>query len=245
MKILFSPSEGKRQGGESKAFDKSSFCCPSLYPLREELLSLYQGYVRCSPQENLSALFGLKKKSDIRKWQVDIFSEPTCKAIERYIGVAYEYLKYTTLSPREQAYIDANTIIFSNLFGPVSASDKIPMYKLKQGMSIGDMKPEKFYNQHFSTALDAVFENDDVLDLRAGFYEKFYKLKVPYTTLKFVKNGKVLSHWAKAYRGIVLSALAKKEVTSLEGFEKITFEGLVFSEIETTKLKTQITYEIC
>ena len=244
MKILFSPSEGKSLLGESAPISTSHFCCESLYERREELLSLYQGYIRCANTEQLSHTFGIKKKEEIDKWHVDIFAEPTQKAIKRYTGVAYEYLKYNTLSPREQAYIDANTIIFSNLFGPLRASDNIPPYKLKQGLDVCGVKPEKFYHTYFSDALDKMFEDEIILDLRAGFYEKFYTLKQPYTTLKFIKNGKVVSHWAKAYRGIILRAFAQKNICTTVGLEDVLFDGLSLVEISTKKFKTQLTYEI-
>ena len=47
------------------------------------------------------------------------------KAIERYDGVAYDYLKYSDLNNDEKDYIDFNVIIFSNLYGPILASDKV------------------------------------------------------------------------------------------------------------------------
>ncbi len=101
-------------------------------------------------------------------------------------------------------------MIFSNLFGVLKASDEIPDYKLKQGESFYDLKIDKFYNDNFSQELDKYLENDDILDLRAGFYEKFYVIKKPYKTLKFIKDGKVVSHFAKAYRGEILKIYCTK-----------------------------------
>ncbi len=85
---------------------------------------------------------------------------------------------------------------------------------------------------------------DDILDLRAGYYDKFYKLSKPYTTLKFLKNGKTISHWAKAYRGIVLREVATHNVRSLEEFMVLEIDGLSVSDIKTIKNKTEITYDI-
>ena len=44
------------------------------------------------------------------------------------------------------------------------------------------------------------------------FYEKFYKISKPYLTFKFIKNGKVVSHFAKAYRGILLKTMAENNI---------------------------------
>ncbi|EDO9528420.1 peroxide stress protein YaaA [Campylobacter coli] len=56
-----------------------------------------------------------------------------------------------------------NTLIFSNLFGVVKASDHLPFYKFKQGAKINNFALEKFYKEHFSKALDEYLKND-ILD---------------------------------------------------------------------------------
>jgi hypothetical protein len=122
--------------------------------------------------------------------------------------------------------------------------DHIPDYKVKQGETIGGMAPDQFYKKAFSDVLDTLLESDDVLDLRAGYYDKFYKPAQAYTTLKFIKDGKVVSHWAKAYRGIVLRELAKAAIDSLDSFNALNIEGLHVREIKTMKLKTEITFDI-
>ncbi|HEB7717567.1 TPA: peroxide stress protein YaaA, partial [Campylobacter coli] len=136
-------------------------------------------------------------------------NSPTQKAITLYSGVSYEYLKFDTLDKESQEYILTNTLIFSNLFGVVKASDRLPFYKFKQGAKINDFAIEKFYKEHFSKALDEYLENEELLDLRAGFYDKFYTPKCKFSTYKFIKKGKVVSHFAKAYRGILLALCAK------------------------------------
>ena len=192
----------------------------------------------------LSKMFGLKKESDILKYKRDIIHELTMKAIERYTGVAFDYLGYDILSKEAQSYIDNNVILFSNLFGPIRASDLIPEYKLKQGEAVDGIKVEKFYHEHSAALMEAYLEEDEILDLRAGFYDKFYKPRKEYTTLKFIKEGKVVSHWAKAYRGIVLREIAKAKVESMEAFMELPIEGLSIQEIQVKKNKTEIIYTI-
>jgi hypothetical protein len=62
--------------------------------------------------------------------------------------------------------------------------------------------------------------------------------------LKFLKNGKSVSHWAKAYRGIVLREIAKNNVDSLESFRALEIENLSVAEIKVIKNKTEIVYDI-
>ena len=243
MKILLAPSETKKSGGEH-SFDPSTLLFKALSPYRMKLLHTYINVLQQGDMTVLSKMFGIKKEADILKYKKDIIHELTMKAIERYTGVAFDYLSYDALSSDAQNYIDNNVILFSNLFGPIKASDLIPEYKLKQGEAVGDIKTEKFYNEHSAHLMEAYLENEEILDLRAGFYDKFYKPTKPYTTLKFIKNGKVVSHWAKAYRGIVLHEIAKAGVTSIEAFMKLPIEGLSIHEIQTKKNKTEIIYNI-
>ncbi len=237
--ILFSPSEGKKTGGT----DEKLTLFGGLDE-REEILHAYDLIVRQGNEEEIKKLFGFKNFSQCEPYINDIHAAPTLKAIERYDGVAYDYLQYPNLDSQSQSFLDERLIIFSNLFGPVFANDRIPVYKVKQGNPVGDIYAERFYNERFSDKLDRLLQDHDILDLRAGYYDKFYKITQPYTILKFLKNGKIVSHWAKAYRGIVAREIAKSKVDSLKEFSKLQIPSLVCEEIKTVKNKTEIIYKI-
>ena len=243
MKILLAPSETKKSGGKD-SFDPTSLLFESLAPHRLKLLHSYTNVLQQGDMQVLAKMFGIKKEADILKHKKDIIHKLTMKAIERYTGVAFDYLGYEKLDDGAQTYIDNHVILFSNLFGPIRSSDLIPEYKLKQGEAVADIKTEKFYHEHSAHLLEAFLEAEEILDLRAGFYDKFYKPTKPYTTLKFIKDGKVVSHWAKAYRGIVLREIAKVGVSSLEDFMKLSIEDLSTYEILTKKNKTEIVFNI-
>ena len=243
MKILLAPSETKKSGGDH-SFDPNSLLFKELIPHRIKLLHTYINVLQKGDIPTLSKMFGLKKEADILAYKKDIIHELTMKAIERYTGVAFDYLAYEELEPSAQVYIDEHVILFSNLFGPILAADLIPEYKLKQGEAVGDIKVEKFYNEHSADLMENYLAEEEILDLRAGFYDKFYKPKKEYTTLKFIKDGKVVSHWAKAYRGIILREIAKAGVETIEAFMNLPIEGLSIQEIQVKKNKTEIIYEI-
>ena len=244
MKILFAPSEGKRTGGIYPPLNTDSLIFPELYTQRLDVILQYEELVQKGSDAELTELFGIKDVRLFDRYKISFENAPTMKAIERYDGVAYDYLNYTTLPPIAQEYVDAHTLIFSNLFGPIRAGDSIPDYKLKQGSSFGTFAPEKFYKEHFSKPLDEIIGNDEILDLRAGFYDKFYTPKNTITTLKFLKEGKVVSHWAKAYRGVVLRALATHQSNSIEEFLRHPIEGLRLSDSIETKKKKEIVFTI-
>ena len=107
-----------------------------------------------------------------------------------------------------------------------------------------NLKIEKFYMDNFSKVLDEYLKDEDIIDLRAGFYEKFYKIEKPYTTMKFIKDGKVVSHWAKAYRGIILKLLAQNSVKTIDELMNMEVQNLRIEEIKKQKIKTEIVYSI-
>ncbi len=245
LTILFSPSEGKNQGGN--ATKKELFGSDKA---REEILNAYNQLIAKKEKTSLEKLFGIKNHKDYEPYLGGLDNSQLMCAIERYSGVAYEYLAFETLEQEAQAYLKKNVLIFSNLYGPLFGGDTIANYKVHQGVNIGTIAPEKYYKERFSYQLDLALGDNEILDLRAGYYEKFYKTGKPSTTLKFLKDGKVVSHWAKAYRGIVLREIAKHNICSLEEFHKLEIQGLYpegtlhVREILTIKNKTEIVYDI-
>ena len=230
MKILLAPAEIKRVGGEGK-FDLN---------LNNHILVHYEKFIKNQTIEQLSQWFGLKNLDDCKKYSISLENKPTMKAIRRYIGVTFEALDYDNLSSTEQNYCDNNILIFSNLFGIVKASEQIPDYKFKQGVQLPEINNEKYYKETLKPKLDDEL-GDEVVDLRAGYYDKFYKPSASVITFKFLKNGKVVSHWAKHYRGLVVKEMAKNNITSFAELMNMQIEGLQLQEImEKQNIKTLI-----
>jgi len=121
----------------------------------------------------------------------------------------------------------------------LAGNNGLPEYKLKQGEKVGDMAPKEF-----SHALNRLLETEHYLDLHAGFYNKFYKPTSPYTTLKFIKDGKVVSHWEKAYRGIVLREIAKNNITDINTFMHMNIKNISVIEIIEKGIHTEVVYAI-
>ncbi len=245
MKILFSPSESKSLENSCGSIKLDTFLFSSLADKREYALKQYQNFIDSATQDKLKKLFGIKNENILKTLKhISIFKDNTQKAILRYNGVGYEYIDYGSLSPNEQKFLDNNMIIFSNLFGPILAKECIPYYKLKQGEKIESFSFESFYKKEFSYSLDKYLEDELVIDLRAAFYDKFYLPSTRYYTFKFLKNGKVVSHWAKAYRGKMARELAVYKPKDEKELMDIEFENLKIKEIKEIKNKKELTFEI-
>ena len=244
MKILFSPSETKTTYASKAPIHEKSFIFPKLYQKRLFVLEQYRSLLQEANLSTLQTLFGYKEEEKvIAHAAIDPLKALTCKAIERYSGVAYDHLDFRTLDEISQRFLEENLLIFSNLFGPILAKDLIPVYKVHQGQSLNGFKIEPFYKEAFQDVLHRWLDGEMVIDLRAGFYEKFFTLKQPYITMKFLKNGKNVSHFAKAYRGMVVRALAQHRPSTEEELRNIPFSGLKIKEILLSKYKYEYIFE--
>ena len=176
LKILFSPSESKDLNCSLSPFDESSFIFRELFKFRLEALKNYENYIKNATQEDLQKLFGVKNPP--QEFCKNLKNAPTKYAIELYTGVSYGIFSLSKLETKKLKITSLeNTLIFSNLFGVVRANDTLPFYKFKQGAKLKDFNIENFYKKHFSKALDKFLNEEEVLDLRAGFYDKFYTPK--------------------------------------------------------------------
>lgn len=229
MTILFSPSEAKTP---TSLYPVSlhTMWPPELANARKEVLSRYETLLQQGTMPELQTLFGLKDPQEVAALRHADLSRGI-NALERYTGVAYDHLDVASLPRASVSFLNDHVVIFSNLFGPVLGAT-LPYYKLSQGKSLAGFKPELYYKEVSTPLLDKYFENHFIVDLRAGFYEKFYTLRQPYVAMKFLKDGKNVSHWAKAYRGKVLRDLALHQPEDEAAFAAIPFAGLRIREIQ-------------
>ena len=234
MKILLAPSETKTPGGDGPPVSRSSFLFPELWLHRKAAVTDYNEFILGRTFEEVRKFFDLKDEKIVESYRKNIFEAATMPAILRYTGVAFDYLDYPSLPEEAQLYVDENVIIFSNLFGPVAAGNPVPDYKYKQGAKLPGIQMEKHYKEYFSDTLDVLL-GDFVVDLRAGYYEKFYTVKADCVAMKFLKEGKVVSHWAKAYRGLVLRQIALHRPATKEELRELPIPGLSLEEIQRKK----------
>jgi len=242
MKILLAPAETKQVGGDFSLYKKENFAFQEIFDIKDSIVQNYVDFLQNSSIEELSLWFGLKNLKECEKYKENILQKPTMKAILRYTGVAFDALDYVNLDTKVQKYCDENIILFSNLFGAIKASDLIPDYKFKQGAVLESIDVIKEYKNKTKEFLDN-YLGEQIVDLRAGFYDKYYKTdpNVSVITYKFLKNGKVVSHWAKHYRGLVVKEIAKNNIKNFKELLCLKINGLSLLEIQEKKnVKTLI-----
>ena len=231
MKILLAPSEAKSKGGDSPLINKDSFSFPEIYDKRKEIIKKYDEFLKTTSD---TKNFGDDKTS--------IFSRPTKKAILRYSGVAFKHLEYESLDENSKKWIEENVFIFSNLFGVIKAKDLIPYYVLKQGKKPG-FDIYQAHKELFTSILDEINKNEIFIDLRAKFYEKIYKPK-NYITFTFIKDNKIVSHFAKAYRGLLTRYIATYKPKNIDELLRIEFPNIKIIEVREKKGNLEIVCEV-
>jgi len=231
MKILLAPSERKTKGGNLPPVNEKSFIFHEIYQKRIEIIKQYNKFLQTTDDVKN---FGEDKSS--------VLTRATKKAVLRYSGVAFEHLDYESLDEKSKEWINENVLIFSNLFGVISANDKIPYYTLKQGKKPG-FDIYKAHKEIFAPILEEINEKETFIDLRAKFYEKIYKPKNS-ITFSFIKNGKIVSHFAKAYRGLLTRHIAIHKPTTIDELLKIEFPNVKIIEIREKKKNLEIICEV-
>lgn len=263
MWILFSPSEKKclnhpMQVNSAKQF-YSNFICKGLM----QTLLAYVEFLQTKSDTEIAKLFGNKTIDlDALSLAQNCLNAPLLEAILRYDGVAFNALNFNTLNNEAKNYIYKKVLIFSNLFGVLRAKDAIPYYDLKQGESFNldsfSFRTQSFYAQNTENIWEFLAQNTheslEFLDLRANFYQKCLALEkspldnIVIYTPNFIKKGKVVSHYAKFYRGILLKECANNGIQKLESLLNLHIEGIVLHTTTTTTKKnfthTHLTYHI-
>ena len=143
-------------------------------------------------------------------------------AIERYTGVVYEHLNWTTLSENGKKYMDDNILIFSGLFGMTSPSTLIPDYKLK--MNVLSLQ------YHWNPTLTKALEKEELIfDLLPQVYRKAYTPNSNVIKVEFVveNKGKKTSagHYGKAVKGRFIRFLAENQVSNIKEFSNFHYDG--------------------
>ncbi|WP_449061248.1 YaaA family protein [Planomonospora algeriensis] len=202
MLILLPPSEGKAAAGEGSALDLASLSFPSL-PRRTVLEAVT---ALCERPEARSVL-GLSEgqAGEIEK-NLRLRTAPALPAAELYTGVLYDNLALASLSPEATARAAESLLIFSGLWGLLRTTDRVPPYRLSMGVRLpllGGLGA--FWRRSLTPVLDA--EPDLVVDLRSSTYAAAWQPGGRGVAVRVLKGGKVVSHMAKATRGVIARSL--------------------------------------
>ena len=217
--ILLPPSEGKATGGEGPPWESVDQSFPTLADPRREVVNALVAAMGGSPEARFK-LLGVKaaKAEEATAANLVVATAPTMPAIDRYTGVLYDALDYSSLPAKVRRGVDRQVVVFSGLWGLVRPTDLIPDYKLKMGASLPGLgKPARFWKPLISDTLaDAITASgtDMVWDLLPNEHTAAWDPPVAGRRVRVrflddvVKNGErtlvTVSHWNKLLKGALV-----------------------------------------
>ncbi|MEV6526161.1 peroxide stress protein YaaA [Longispora sp. NPDC051575] len=208
MIVLLPPSETKNPTGTGEPLALTALSFPELNAVRQRLVTVLTGL---SPEEGRAAL-GLSEKQDQELKHNGVLREAaTLAALDRYTGVLFDALDAGTLAPAARARLR----IGSALFGLLGPEDAIPAYRLSGGSRLPGVGGLPAL---WKPVLGPVLRGLDglVIDLRSGAYGALAPLPGAVAVRVVTAEGKVVSHFNKATKGLLARALAGQPVESVD-----------------------------
>jgi cytoplasmic iron level regulating protein YaaA (DUF328/UPF0246 family) len=215
MLFLLPPSETKQTGGSSLTVSEVALIFGKLTDARDLVLDALIGVCGIQADAVRALKLGPRQLEEITT-NLAIKTAPTMPAIERYTGTLYEALKLGGLSPEEIKRAKENVLIQSALFGLISATDRIPAYRLSASSKIPNLNLRKIWTDAHLIVW-ARLESGMLIDMRSKQYaalapipddREHFEMEV----LHEEKDGtrKLLNHFNKESKGKFLRAVLQE-----------------------------------
>ena len=198
MLIVLPPSETKAPGGDGPALDLGGLSFPALNPVREALVDELSSLPVDEALQVLRISPALRPDAEANR---ALCSAATMPAIHRYTGVLFDALDAASLPPSATGRL----AVGSALFGVVRAGDLIPRYRLSGGTRLPGSATLRARWGGLIT--EALTDEGFVVDLRSGVYQQLGRVRGA-ATVRVEKDGKVVSHFNKHYKGELARVLA-------------------------------------
>ena len=256
--ILLPNSEGKKSESNFEIYEdvikvgKNSFSKLDVFrrEIVNELLEL-----KNEKKEILKKIFDIK---DDKKLEYDmnnnltLLSQNTNFAINRYSGVMFKAIDYSSMSDSVKNNFNNNVVFLDGLFGLLKPLDKIPNYKLKINSKLSSVNIEKFWKKNISDS--GVFENYKnciIIDLLPGSHRKvlpkyivdsenYFKINFYVYDVKNKKN-KNVGHQSKMLKGEFVNYICQNENIDLDYLRKFK-HSLCFVFVEELSVSNDIIF---
>ena len=221
MLILLPPSETKRPGGVGISIDKAAIIWAALDPTRDQLIrSLSQ---LCLDQAAAVEALGLGAKSAQEiELNLNLMTSPTMPALQRYGGVLYQALDYSSLSAAALKRANERLFIQSALFGLLPAMEQIPNYRFSAAAKLPGINLRSVWQQAHEAVWPRII--GDILDLRSRDYQDLNPIpnnRQHFTVEVMSEDGKALNHFNKKTKGLFARASLEHGLESISEVTKV------------------------
>ncbi len=254
MLLLLPPSETKNIGGSKLTIEQVHLSYGQLNEARDLVLDALIKVCK-SKAEAIKVLKLSPKQLGDRELNLAIRQAPTMPAYERYGGTLYKAIAAESFTKHEIELMRGHVLIQSALFGLISATDRIPWYRLSANTALPKTNLKKVWQEH-SDAAYARLVDMPIIDLRSKAYVDLAPIPEHLDSywVEVVAEGsngerRALNHFNKTAKGELvgafvraksaprtltqLKAVARKAGLELEVEGKTIF--LITSEVIRTK----------
>lgn len=215
MIILLPPSETKRDGGdEREVLDWSRLSFPELTLSRQAVVAAVTALAGDAEASQRALGISAKQLFEVERNR-NLATAPVMPALERYTGVLFDGLDAASMTAAEKEFAHHSVVVHSALFGPISAGDPIPAYRLSHNSKVPGFPLKKHWRVPASRMLADL--SGLQLDLRSEAYAQLGAAGENSAYLRVVTAGTdgkrvALSHFNKKSKGIFTRALIRAGV---------------------------------
>jgi cytoplasmic iron level regulating protein YaaA (DUF328/UPF0246 family) len=243
--VLLPPSEGKAPGGDGPPWADGPHAFGALDPARRQVIDALRRVMRGSPAK-AAKLLGVGDAAAAISANLAIDSAPTLPAIERYTGVLFDALDYSSLPAKVRRRVDEQVIVLSAVWGAVAPRDPIPDYKLKMGATLPRLgRLATWWRPSLAPVLDPLAAKRVVWNLLPGEHAVAYKPTgaAATITVRFLddveRKGErtlvTVSHWNKLLKGALVRHVLTNQLREPDGLVKFEHpQGYVYRPDLTT-----------
>lgn len=254
MLLLLPPSETKKIGGTNLTIEQVHLSYGQLNEARDLVLEALLKVCKNKAEATKVLKLSPKQLGD-RELNLAIRKAPTMPAFERYGGTLYKAIGTDTFTRHEVDVMRENVLVQSALFGLISATDRIPWYRLSANTALPKANLKKVWQEHSDAAYNRLVDMP-IIDLRSKAYvdlapipEHLDSYWVEVVAEDAKGQRRALNHFNKTAKGELVGAFvraktAPRTLTQLKALAKkaglgLEVEGktlhLITSEVIRTK----------
>jgi len=228
--LLLPPSETKRQGGSNLTIEQVHLSYGQLNEARELVLEDLLKVCKSKPKAAKVLKLSPKQLGEI-DLNLGIKTAPTMPAYERYEGTLYKAIDTASFTSHEVEMMRSHVLMQSALFGLISATDRIPWYRLSAGTALPKVNLKKIWKEHQPAAWARLVDTP-IIDLRSKAYvdlapipEEIDSYWVEVVAEDSKGQRRALNHFNKTAKGEFVGAFvraktAPKTMTQLKAVAK-------------------------
>lgn len=236
MLLLLPPSETKRIGGSNLTIEQVHLSYGQLNEARDLILDALINVCKSKAEATKVLKLSPKQQGD-RELNLAIRQAPTMPAYERYEGTLYKAIGIGSFTKHEVDLMRGNVLIQSALFGLISATDRIPWYRLSANTVLPKVSLKKVWREHQEAAYNRLVDMP-IIDLRSKAYvdlapipEHLDSYWVEVVAEDSKGQRRALNHFNKTAKGELVGAFVRaktppKTLTQLKAVAKKAGLGL-------------------